>query len=65
MAAFTIAGRGMTPIGAALAALLAWQAGVHTTIFVATIGMSVSCLWLLTPAVRSLQKYEQLHPVAK
>ena len=65
MAAFTIAGRGMTPVGAGLAALLAWQVGVHATVFVATIDMSLSFLWLLTPTVRSLQKYEQLQPVAK
>lgn len=65
MAAFTIAGRGMTPLGAGLAALLAWQVGVHATVFVATIGMSLSFLWLLTPTIRSLQEYEQLQPAAK
>ena len=65
MAAFTIAGRGMTPVGASLAALLAWRVGVHATVLVATIGMSLSCLWLLTPTVRSLQSYEQLQPAAK
>ncbi len=65
MAAFTIAGRGMTPVGASLAALLAWRVGVHATVLVATIGMSLSFLWLLTPTVRSLQSYEQLQPAAK
>ncbi|MCY0909947.1 MAG: MFS transporter [Sulfobacillus thermotolerans] len=65
MAAFTMAGRGMTPLGAAGAALLAWQVGVHFTLLVATVGLSVSFLWLLTPSIISLRNHEQLQPVAK
>lgn len=34
MAAFAIAGRGMTPLGAGLAALLAWQVVLALTGFV-------------------------------
>lgn len=60
MAAFTIAGRGMTPFGSGLAALLAWQVGVHFTVFVATLGLSSSSLWLLTSSIRSFRTQKPL-----
>ncbi len=65
MAAFTVAGRGMTPVGAAGAAVIAWLLGVHLTVLVATIGLSVSFFWLLTPTIVSLRNHEQLQPIAK
>lgn len=63
MAVFTMAGRGMTPLGAGMAALLAWKLGLHTTVVVATMGLSLSFVWLLTPTIRSLHDHKQLHPV--
>ncbi len=65
MAAFTLAGRGMTPLGAAGAAWLAWQTGVHVTILIASVGLSVSFFWLLTPSIVSLKHYGQIEPDAK
>lgn len=62
MAVFTMAGRGMTPFGAGLAALCAWTLGLHTTVWVSTVGLSLSFLWLLTPEIRSLKNHEQLYP---
>lgn len=53
-AAFAIAGAGMTPLGALLAALLAWHWGIHATMWVAVLGMASSVFWLVSPAVRNL-----------
>ncbi|MCY0898141.1 MAG: MFS transporter [Firmicutes bacterium] len=63
MAGFTTAGTGMTPLGAGFAALLSWLAGIHYTVLVATLGLSVSFLWLLRPRVLSLRNHKELQPL--
>lgn len=60
MAAFSIVGVGMTPVGALLAAILAWRFGVLATLWVATIGMSVAFVGLLVPEVFRLRHSEEL-----
>ncbi len=60
MAAFSIVGVGTTPVGALLAAILAWRFGVLATLWVATIGMSVAFVGLLVPEVFRLRHSEEL-----
>lgn len=60
--AFSIASAGMNPFGALLAAVLAWCVGVHTTVWVATIGMAGSVLWLAVPAMLGLKRAQDLDP---
>lgn len=65
-AAFHMANTGMRPLGALLAAGLAWAAGVHVVLLTAATGMAVSGLWLLVPARSRLVGVEawegRLHP---
>jgi hypothetical protein len=52
--AFHMANTGMRPLGALLAAGLAWTAGVHVVLIAATTGMAASVLWFMLPTRPSL-----------
>lgn len=60
MGAFSLASNGMTPVGAAITALLAWLAGVHDTLWVGAIGMAAAPLWLVVPRILRLADSAEL-----
>lgn len=51
---FSMAGSGMIPVGASLAAVLVWLVGIHVAMYTVTMGMVAAVPWLLVPPVYGL-----------
>jgi MFS family permease len=58
-AAFVTGTSGLRPLGALLAGVLAAWVGVHTTLWIAAIGGSLSFLWLLSAPMRTLGQVDE------
>lgn len=57
---FSTVGAGMTPVGAALAAVLVSVVGIQTAMYVITVGMATAALWLMVPPVYGLVQTRDL-----
>lgn len=62
--AFSTINYGVRPLGAMVGGLLGTTLGLRSTLFIAELGMTTACIWLLTSPIRTTRDMKQLDDIS-